>query len=316
MKKPFGCILFYCLFFLPFLKATDYPQSPPIDSLSIEFLNLDESNEIRIPLKRVGNLFFIEAKIDTLIGNFILDLGAPYLVLNTTYFRKYVIDKEHFSGTLLSNTDNVKRTTVKRLNIQDINYTNIPADLTDLGSIENLRGIKILGLFGVELFKKYIVDLDVLNKQLVLHKNIDYAKIDNKLILKTDIQLHNNVILLKAKLNNIKLNLSLDTGTERNIIHNKLSTKVYKGMEILRSSTVRDGNGGKTEVLLTVMDNIYIGKTKLKKMRTLILNLNSMSRAYGKKIDGMLGYPFLRSGRVIIDFRKEQLYLYQFKKRE
>jgi len=46
-----------------------------------------EFTTIVIPIKRAQNLIVVEAKIDTMQGNFILDTGAPYLVLNQTYFR-------------------------------------------------------------------------------------------------------------------------------------------------------------------------------------------------------------------------------------
>ncbi len=42
-----------------------------------------------IPFTRAGNLILIQATVDTVQGNFILDTGAPNLVLNLTYFRKY-----------------------------------------------------------------------------------------------------------------------------------------------------------------------------------------------------------------------------------
>ncbi|MCT4623410.1 MAG: hypothetical protein N4A46_07280, partial [Schleiferiaceae bacterium] len=46
-------------------------------------------HDMIIPFKRVGNLIMVEAKIDGQMGYFVLDTGAPYLVLNSTYFRDY-----------------------------------------------------------------------------------------------------------------------------------------------------------------------------------------------------------------------------------
>lgn len=48
-----------------------------------------------IPFSRAGNLIVIRAKVDTTEGNFILDTGAPRLILNLTYFRHY---PSHASG--------------------------------------------------------------------------------------------------------------------------------------------------------------------------------------------------------------------------
>src|SRR5215207_700895 len=52
---------------------------------------LSDSSSCIIPFNRVGNLIVIKAKVDTTEGNFILDTGAPHLVLNLTYFRDYPI---------------------------------------------------------------------------------------------------------------------------------------------------------------------------------------------------------------------------------
>src|SRR5688572_15324204 len=39
-----------------------------------------------IPFSRAGNLILIRARADTTEGSFILDTGAPGLILNMTYF--------------------------------------------------------------------------------------------------------------------------------------------------------------------------------------------------------------------------------------
>jgi hypothetical protein len=49
---------------------------------------LGELESVIIPLKRVGRLFMIEARIDNIVGNFLFDTGSAELVLNSTYFRK------------------------------------------------------------------------------------------------------------------------------------------------------------------------------------------------------------------------------------
>ena len=283
---------------------------PPIDELIIEIKQVhypsnDES--IYIPLKRTGNLFYIEAKIGNQVGNFILDLGAPYLVLNSTYFRDYTIDNSYSSGTLLASSGHTRRTRVKKLQFQGILHKNITADVTDLGEIENQREIKILGLFGVALFKDYILELDVSRQQLILHKTITEEIPDSNLILDVPFKLNNNVIIVNAKSNKTKLELSLDTGAESNILDNDLNASTYDGMRIVKTLSIIDGDGEQSEVLIVVMDNISIEQTKLNKMPTLIMNLKTMSRAYGHRIDGMLGYPFFAHGRVLIDFDNKRL---------
>src|SRR5215210_6965712 len=49
----------------------------------------EDSVSCVIPFSRAGNLIVVQARADTIDGNFILDTGAPHLILNLTYFREY-----------------------------------------------------------------------------------------------------------------------------------------------------------------------------------------------------------------------------------
>jgi predicted aspartyl protease len=283
-------------------------------------LDLDQKvtenrDTLRIPLTRAGNLFFIEAQIDSVLGNFLVDLGAPYLVLNSTYFRATEIDAGYTAGTLNSQTDYVLRTTIKNLDVFGIQYSNLSADLTDLGAIENRRGIKILGLLGLSLFNDFVFDLDVKNQQLLLYRSIKTSVYKPNFLLSIPIKIQNQVLLVKAEAKNVSLNLSIDSGAERNILDNTLSSIVYEDMNILGNSIITDGNGGRSEAILIEYSHLKMADVSLQKMKTLILNLDIMSRAYGKQIDGMLGYPFFALGRVVIDFKKKKLMLYQSKRK-
>jgi predicted aspartyl protease len=271
-----------------------------------------DQDSIKIPLIRAGNLFFIEAQINHETGNFLVDLGAPYLVLNATYFRETERDENYNSGTLNSASDYVKRTSVKDFSFYGIHFTNLSADITDLGAIENRRGIKIFGLLGISLFNDFVFDIDVKKQQLILYKQHTKAP-DDDLLLTTPIKIQNNVLLVKGKVNKTSLLFSIDTGAERNILDNNLPSGIYNGMKILGNSVTTDGNGRKSEVLVSEISNLSIQDIDLGKMASLILNLNVMSRAYDKQIDGMLGYPFFAKGRVVIDFKNKELMLFSTK---
>jgi predicted aspartyl protease len=321
MNKSFGLFFIFCLLFPGIISANEESNYIIVDDVLIKlsaqsyekdilsYLAKDDS--IFIPLRRAGNLLLLEAEIDGQVGNFIVDLGAPYLVLNSTYFRDYEIDDDYYAGTLASGTEHVKRIEVHKLNIQGLEYYNLSADVIDLAAIENKRGIKILGLLGVSLFKRYVFDLNIFTQQLILYKGFTSEKMQSELILDSPIQLRNNVIILDVKAGDVELKFSIDSGAERNVLDNSLPEKVYEGMQILGASAVTDGNGARTEVLIAEIYNINIADFSMQKMRTLVLNLGNMSRAYDNKINGMLGFPFFTLGRVIIDFKEERIRIYQ-----
>ena len=139
MYKPLGLLIVFCLLCLGVVSATENPNYIIVDGMMIELSdqayeknftsNFGKTDSVFIPLKRVGNLLLLEAEIDGVVGNFIVDLGAPYLVLNSTYFRDYEIDDDYYAGTLISETDYVRRTKVQKLSIQGLEYSNLSADV-------------------------------------------------------------------------------------------------------------------------------------------------------------------------------------------
>src|SRR5437016_1305725 len=56
------------------------------------------------PFTRMGNLILIRAKADTATGFFVLDTGAPGLVLNITYFRHYPASAPTDGGGITGST--------------------------------------------------------------------------------------------------------------------------------------------------------------------------------------------------------------------
>ena len=99
-----------------------------------------------IPFSKVGNLIIVKAVVDSIEGNFILDTGAPYLILNVVYFRDYPVTvlSDHEPTGMTGGATLVNRTNVKAFSFGELKYDFTDADLVDLGHTENRKGIKIL----------------------------------------------------------------------------------------------------------------------------------------------------------------------------
>ena len=58
-----------------------------------------------------------------------------------------------------------------------------------------------------------------------------------------------------------------------------------------------------TLIKLKLSETIFVGP-----MKTMLTNLTKMNNAFGTKLDGILGYEFLKRKRTIINYKKEKLY--------
>ncbi len=289
---------------------------PAKDYISVILNKSDEPlgdfQSITIPLKRAGRLFLIEVRIDGQTGNLIFDTGASGLVLNRTYFRKYASTIKSGGSGITGSFDKVLRIIVKRIDISDIYYEDVAADLADLGHIENRRGVKILGLFGINMINNFEVVFDANNNELQLTR-ID--KQGNLLSQKTPemkfdyfqkIEQRNNILLVKGKIGDKTLNFCLDTGAETNVISSSVSKKVLNTIQINRRSNMSGASSQSVEVLSGTMNEFELGSHQFGSMETIITNLDAMSEAYGCSIDGMLGYDFWQKGVFCFNFGKNE----------
>ncbi len=268
---------------------------------------------VTIPLKRAGRLFLLEGTIDNMIGNFILDTGASGLVLNQTYFRNAIAVDDEEAGGVTGSTASVERINVKRLLISDLVYTNMPADVTPLGHLENRRGVKILGLFGMSLLKNLEMVIDLRNNELQIFR---LDRTGNRLgppspVVKYDIiqkigEFH-SIMFVKATIGGKVLDFCLDTGAESNVLSITAHKNVLGTVTITRRSGLNGVGQDRGEVLFGTLNEFSMGNRQMVPMETILCSLTAMSRKYGCPIDGMLGYDFFAKGKIYINLVKKEM---------
>jgi predicted aspartyl protease len=266
---------------------------------------------VTIPLKRVGRLLLLEGTIDDVIGNFILDTGSSGLVLNKTYFRNYMIIDDEEGGGVTGSTGVIARINVKRLIVSGLIYTNISADVIPLGHLQNRRGVKILGLFGMSLLKNLEIVIDSRNNELQLYKldkkgnRVGNTSGEVKYDITHKIEQYHNIMFVKVSIGGMVLDFCLDTGAESNVLSIDAPKQALGTVTITRRSNLRGVGSDNGEVLFGTMNDFIMGNRKFSSMETILCSLTDLSNKYGYPIDGMLGYDFFTSGKIYINLVKK-----------
>jgi len=266
-----------------------------------------------IPLKRAGRLLLLEAIIDGQIGTFILDTGSTSLVLNQTYFRNYMPINEIEASGITGSTGATHRVRVMRLQLSDMAFENLYADVTNLSHIENRRGVQVFGLFGINLIKDMEIVVDVRNNELQLHR---LDKTGNRLKPPSDkivyditgrVDANRNMVYVQVEIGEKMLEFCLDTGAESNVLDIGLPKKVLNTVTILRRSSLQGAGSDSKEVLYGNMNDFSISGKKIGNMQVILTDLSGLSQKYGYSINGMLGYDFFEKGRIYINLTKHEL---------
>jgi hypothetical protein len=270
------------------------------------------SDSINIPLKRAGNLLLIETVIDGIQGHLIFDSGAAaQLVLNKTYFRDRRKTGSRTTRGITGNLEETDIITINGFKLSDKQFTDISADVTDLSHIENRKGIKILGFFGLELIHDFEIVIDVNNNELKLinreHQHHDKEEIENSFDYSQKITIVNNIIFIQAIVGGKELKFCFDTGAEKNVFSFSLPQKIMNTFTFTGRINLSGAGSNNKEVLCGVINDFILGTRRIKNMTAIFTDLSGLSEVYGVEISGVLGFEFLTIGKISINCNKNLL---------
>ena len=280
-----------------------------------------DSSTCIIPFSRAGNLILIKAKADTTDGNFVLDTGAPGLILNLTYFRKYgaMAEPDGDKGGITGTVNAGSQIMIDSFSIGGIHYYHTEADRIDLGHIENSKHIKILGLLGMQLFRPFEMIIDYEKSLLYLHliRRKEAAVYKSDLLRDTSayrtvpIELTDDKVFAYGELAGKRLKFVIDCAAESNVLDSRLSNKILAHV-VVSGRVLLSGSGpAKVEALYGDLEDMRIGGGQISKLPVLITNLEKMCFSYNNCIDGMLGFDFLSLHKIGFNFVTHKMYIWK-----
>lgn len=115
------------------------------------------------------------------------------------------------------------------------------------------------------------------------------------------------LILLPVRVNDRgPFDFILDTGAGTSLVSTELAKEL--DLKIIGSKSGQSA-GGKVSVSLAKVDSLAVGETKLDEIDVGVVDLGHIAKTVGARIDGDLGYNFLKHFRVTIDYRACELRL-------
>jgi predicted aspartyl protease len=98
----------------------------------------------------------------------------------------------------------------------------------------------------------------------------------------------------------------LDTGAGTSLLSSELAGQLKT--KVLGSKEGQSA-GGAVSISLGQLDSIAVGSAKVENVDVGIVDLSHIGKAVGAKIDGDLGYNFLKHFRITLDYRSNELRL-------
>lgn len=273
-------------------------------------------DKIIVPFEVHAGLIFTKATVNGQQGNFVLDSGCPALVVNSGR-----IAAEDMGGTVNARGIGGDIADIKKLRVKSANWGGISLQGFDvmamnLSHLEEEAGQNIMGLIGFEVFKDYMIAFDYDNKVLTLLKTDDmgHAVHESKGLLATiPFELTGHIPVIKMSVSGKTYNVGIDTGATANLLATEVLANVKGNISALTEDTLIGADKGVKGVSRGEVYKAYIGKAKYKNMTTIFADgtLDQLNAGYNLKLEGLIGYEFLRQYKTVFNYKKKEMYIYK-----
>ncbi len=264
---------------------------------------------VKTSFKQIRGLIFVEVELNGKEAYFILDSGAPVVVLNSKYFSNGMED-----GSAQGVSGSLQR---QQIHIDSFRWGNIELADTDLmgldlSHLEEELDHPFKGLIGYDLLQDFELLIDYEKEQLLLFKDgqTDYhQKIQPQSELSFSYQLH--IPVLEVEIAGAHYDLGLDTGAEQNLLSQAGFDRLPKeSFEVQEQTELRGADKNVTEVQRFIVHESKLSGQSFEAMSFVSADISHLTAGYGLKIEGLVGYPFLSQQLCSIDFADKKIYFW------
>lgn len=269
-----------------------------------------------IPIKLVDKLILIEGTVEDQTGYFILDLGASDIILNSRYYKGS--DQKPAEAFGINGTVTAVEKIWAIANFGGVKWNRRIAHILSLRHLEKAKGEKILGLVGGKFFHRYqlLIDLSRMEIEIAKNKNNDIVGLLGDRFTEPDaiipFKYKGGMPWIEVRIASTPFKFGLDTASEFSLMDTKWLPFV-EDLLFNRRKVLTRGISTKTKsVLRGKLAQLEIGPLSCYPMSTLFTNMmNINNNLAGAKLDGLLGFDFLRQFKVLVDYDHKDILIWR-----
>ncbi len=262
---------------------------------------------MKISMQLTNGMAFVQAEAAGKSGLFLLDTGAPILVVNQKPDAENSVSATSFSNSFIAN----------HLNINDFRWSlihkkSLEAIAVDLSHMETSSGLTLQGIIGFDVLKNFELFLDYKGKQLILlpPRKKELQKTAKPLLV-IPFELQEHLPVVQVEIAGQRLRFGLDTGAGANLIDQKwLHNLSAEAMELGDTEGIRGVDQEVKQVKSAAIKNTKITDTDFGTMKFLFTDLSYLQSSTPLRIDGLLGYDFFQKVKCSINYEEQLLYIW------
>lgn len=274
----------------------------------------NEQPYFSVPFKKVGNLIAVEAKLNGITRTFLLDSGAPKLILNSAHIEKDTTLKKMKLGSAEGVGGQISMD-IEPIESFDLNGIKMGAQdviSVDLAHLEKETKTTFYGLIGFEVYKDYDILFNYEDNTIVfIQPEAAEAYMSSQFKSKertvVPMEMSSHIPVIEGYIKGKKYALGIDCGAETNLLDLTLVNELKKNCRKLKTDTLVGADKNAVETVSGQLAALEIGHVKFKHVETTFSDMSSLNQGYNLKLDGLIGYEILSKQPTLISYKNKKL---------
>jgi hypothetical protein len=268
-----------------------------------------------IPFELVENLIIIRATVDGMEGDFILDCGAPMLVLNSKTGGESNPEVLGFTAGVGGSAEAPGIKKLKSFIWGGGTFGDFDCVTMDLSHLADQLGRPFMGLIGKAELEPFECYFDYSRKLLVLY-GLDAS--GRRLgpqrppaastILRFKLSAH--IPVIRATVEGKTVRMGLDTGAQANLLDLSLFPHFQRLLIDAVTDTLMGADLNQTEVSTGTLAKSSVSRRDFPDMTYAFSDISLLRNTYNIAIDGLFGYPFLSQRPFSLNYRRKILSIF------
>ncbi len=268
-----------------------------------------------IPFELAKNLIVVQAEINGIAGNYLVDTGAQAVMLNKSNFNPdflNIVPMNHAPPTGVNGTiQNVQGATNLELTLGPIQINGLRGLVMDLSPLEKSIGIPVAGIIGYNVLERFQIYFDYAAAELTL-----YSLDSNGRLLADDglgspeqvtsFELSGYIPVFPVKIAGHEIKMGLDSGAGNGMLFQRWQAPLEGQYEFIERAEMR---GADDKVEMGDVGRISSMQLQDISYANMTFHFNDIATHDGSAMpfEGLLGYEFLMRRPTAINFRARQL---------
>jgi len=265
-------------------------------------------------------------------GLFIVDSGAPLIVLNSRYFPNLGAEMRLLQVKgITGDVGRVRTATIDSFEWSGMRHSSVHCHVVDLHHLERRPTDSIFGLIGFEMFKRLEMLMDYDESRLILYKlnaaneRIEYDPDYQQPQYTVPFVYHGHLPIVTTTIAGKTLRFGVDTGAEFNLLSHALDSLVLQSFIRTKKMALRGAGKALLDVWFGCIEEMQVNAMPTTSSAStmavsptylnqpaLLTDIRETNETFDVRLDGLLGQPFLRYRRTVLNFPKRELHLWDF----